>query len=217
MIGAGASSPLGPLLVLTDRTLCRRPLAQVVGAAVEGGALTVVLREKDLPDAGRAELAEQLRALVEPVGGRLVVAGPPLPQAAADRACDAVHLTAVDALPVPRPPLVGRSCHDPASVRRAAAEGCDWVTVSPVRATASKPGYGPALGLDGLAATTDCGVPVYALGGLTPDDAAACLSAGAAGIAVMGAVMRADRPDRVVANLLAALRPDRSVADGSPR
>ncbi len=94
MVGAGASSPLGPLLVLTDRTQCRRPLAQVVGAAVERGALTVVLRE-DLPDAGRAELAEQLRALVEPVGGRLVVAGPPLPHVAAALGADRVALGAV--------------------------------------------------------------------------------------------------------------------------
>ena len=95
MVGAGASSPLGPLLVLTDRTQCRRPLAQVVGAAVEGSALTVVLREKDLPDAGRAELAEQLRALVEPVGGRLVVVGPPLPHVAAAPGADRVALGAV--------------------------------------------------------------------------------------------------------------------------
>ncbi|MCU1692272.1 MAG: thiamine monophosphate synthase [Frankiales bacterium] len=185
---------LGRLLVLTDRTQCTRPLPDVVRAAVDGGARTVVLREKDLPDDDRTRLAEQLQALL-PGDGVLVLAGTRLPG-------DAVHLSASDAVPEPRPVLLGRSCHGAAEV--AAAGDCDWVTVSPVRLTASKPGYGPALGLDGLAACTG-GPPVYALGGLGPDDAAACLSAGAAGVALMGAVMRAAHPDRVVTDVLGAL------------
>ncbi len=188
------TGPLGPLLVLTDRTQCPRPLVEVVAAAVEGGARAVVLREKDLPAGERALVAADLASLLLPVGGTLVLAGTGL-------SGDAVHLSATDAVHVPRPSLLGRSCHDAASVRRAQDEGCDWVTASPVRLTDSKPGYGPALGVDGLAALTG-GVPVYALGGLGPDDVPACLAAGAAGVAVMGAVMRADRPDRVVADLL---------------
>jgi thiamine-phosphate diphosphorylase len=205
-------APLGPLLVLTDRSACVRPLPEVVAAAVQGGARTVVLRERDLPDVQRAALASELRSLLDPAGGRLVLAGPPLDAGTADDlAIGAVHLSAADEVPVPRPALVGRSCHDVASVGRAAAEGCDWVTVSPVRATASKPGYGPALGLDGLAALTWSGIPAYALGGLAADHAPGCLAAGAAGVAVMGAVMRADRPDHIVADLLASL------ALGDPR
>jgi thiamine-phosphate pyrophosphorylase len=190
--------PLGPLLVLTDRTQCRRPLVDVVAAAVDGGARTVVLREKDLPTAERQELADRLRSVLAPVDGTLVLAGTGLP-------ADAVHLSATDEVPAPRPALLGRSCHDRASVDRAGAQGCDWVTVSPVRLTASKPGYGPALGTAGLAALTD-GPPAYALGGLRPADARPCLDAGAVGLAVMGAVMRAERPDVVVAELLAELR-----------
>jgi thiamine-phosphate diphosphorylase len=192
-----SAAPLGPLLVLTDRQSCRRPLVEVVAAAVEGGARAVVLREKDLPVAERAALAAQLQAVLAPAGGVLVLAGTSL-------ADGPVHLAAADAVPQPRPALLGRSCHDAGEVARAAAEGCDWVTVSPVRLTASKPGHGPALGTAGLAALT-AGPPVYALGGLTADDVAPCLRAGAAGVAVMGAVMRAERPERVVRELLAAL------------
>jgi thiamine monophosphate synthase len=205
--GRGPGAPLGPLLVLTDRSQCRRPLPEVIAAAVDAGARCVVLREKDLPDPERLRLVQELGALLAPVGGRLVLAGPPLPGADVP----AVHLSAADDVPDPRPPLLGRSCHDLASVRRAAAQGCDWVTVSPVSSTPSKPGYGPALGRDGLAALTGCGVPSYTLGGVTAENAPACLTAGAAGVAVMGAVMRADRPDEVVAGLLARL------AEGAPR
>jgi thiamine-phosphate pyrophosphorylase len=154
--------------------------------------------EKDLPTAARAALAHELRSALAAVDGTLVLAGTGLPG-------DAVHLAADDEVPHPRPALLGRSCHDRASVDRAGEQGCDWVTVSPVRLTASKPGYGPALGTAGLAALTG-GPPAYALGGLTAADAGSCLAAGAVGVAVMGAVMRAARPDLVVGELLEALR-----------
>lgn len=62
--------------------------------------------------------------------------------------------------------------------------------VSPFAATASKPGYGPALGPAGLAALVPGGPPAYALGGVRPDDVRACLAAGAHGVAVMGPLMR---------------------------
>jgi thiamine-phosphate pyrophosphorylase len=153
---------------------------------VDAGARAVVLREKDLPDAERARLADALRAVLEPAGGVLVVAGPAA-------GSDLVHLAARDPFPDPRPAGVGRSCHSAAELARAAAEGADWVTLSPLRATASKPGYGPALGVGGLAALlrdVPGAPPAYALAGVRPADVADCTAAGAAGVAVMGAVMR---------------------------
>jgi thiamine-phosphate diphosphorylase len=170
------------LLVLTDRTRCAGSLVGTVAAAVAAGARAVVLREKDLPATERARLAAQLREVLEPVGGVLVVAG-------AVPGADAVHLAARDPFPDRRPALVGRSCHSPAEVLQATAEGCDWVFISPVFPTPSKPGYGPALGPDGLARLVAGGPPAYALGGVRPEDVAACRAAGAAGIAVMGGVM----------------------------
>jgi thiamine-phosphate pyrophosphorylase len=170
------------LVVVTDRRQASAPLPELVAGAVDGGARWVLLREKDLPRPERAELAARLREVLTPAGGRLIVAGPnPL-------GGDAVHLSAAD--PLVRAGLVGRSCHDPAELARLATE--DYVTLSPVFASPSKPGYEP-MGLDRfkqLCATA--GRPVLALGGIeTPAQAAACLEAGAAGIAVMGAVMRA--------------------------
>jgi thiamine-phosphate pyrophosphorylase len=173
------------LLVLTDRTQCRDGLVPAVAAAVDAGARAVVLREKDLPLPARLALATELAALLAPVGGTLVWAG-----LAGSAGAAAVHLSADDAFPSPRPAVVGRSCHGAADLRRARAEGCDHAFVSPVFLTASKPGYGPALGTAGLAQLVPLGPPVYALGGIGPDDVAGCLAAGARGIAVMGGVMR---------------------------
>jgi thiamine-phosphate diphosphorylase len=189
------------LLVLTDRSQCDgRPVKDVVAAAVDHGARAVVLREKDLPEAGCTRLADELRAVLEPVGGVLIRAG--LPGAGT---ADAVHLAARDPFPSPRPRLVGRSCHGAGELASARAQGCDYVFLSPVFPTPSKPGYGPALGVEGLARLVGGAPPVYALGGISPESVPDLLAAGATGVAVMGSVMR---DPRVVAAYLRMLPAD---------
>jgi thiamine-phosphate pyrophosphorylase len=183
--------------VLTDRAQAApRSLGEVVRGAVAGGAQAVVVREKDLTRVERLEIVAHLRSAV----GVLLVASDALIPA------DGVHLAVSDPMPDPRPALVGRSCHDPDEIARAVAQGCDYVTVSPVFASGSKPGYGPALGIDGLRGLA-CGadIPIYALGGVTPDRTRACLDAGAHGVAVMGEIMRAHDPAATVADLVTAI------------
>lgn len=176
----------------------------MVAAAVAGGARAVLLREKHLPRPERLALAAELATLLEAVGGLLLVASDPTVPSGG------VHLAATDPFPAGRIPtgrgdgggLVGRSCHSRADVVSAAGEGCDYVTLSPIHLTASKPGYGPALGTDALGGLP---LPTWALGGVEPANAAACVAAGASGVAVMGAVMRSRDPGKTVALLLEAL------------
>ena len=186
------------LLVLTDRTQCAGPLVETVATAVDCGARAVVLREKDLPEDARRELGEELRAVLDPVGGLLVHGG-----LSGSAGSEAVHLSGSDPFPAVRPRLVGRSCHSAEDLARADEEDCDLVMISPVFATASKPGYGPALGLDGLARLLRGAPRAYALGGIRALDVPGCLAAGAYGVAVMGAVMRDPRSAR---DYVAALR-----------
>nr|QLJ97960.1 thiamine phosphate synthase [Micromonospora carbonacea] len=191
-------TPAG-VVVLTDRWAARGALAQVVEGAVAGGVRWVVLREKDLPRAERAALAADLRPILAEAGGTLVVAGPdPL-------GGDAVHLPAAGPYPPPpRRSLVGRSCHDAAELARLTTE--DYVTLSPVYPSRSKPGYGPHLGPQGLGELIRAStVPVLALGGVeTPAQVRACVDAGAVGVAVLGAIMRAGDPAEAAATLTAA-------------
>jgi thiamine-phosphate pyrophosphorylase len=78
------------------------------------------------------------------------------------------------------------------------------VTLSPVYPTLTKPGYGPPLG-PARAATLAGAVPWLALGGVqSPQRAAECASAGATGIAVLGAVMRAADPEALTRALAEA-------------
>ncbi|WP_051670019.1 thiamine phosphate synthase [Bryobacter aggregatus] len=80
--------------------------------------------------------------------------------------------------------LVGVSCHSIEDVKRAEGEGADYVYLSPIFESLSKPGYGPALGLEVLAeAVRAVRIPVIALGGVNAQNEAACRQSGAAGIA----------------------------------
>lgn len=199
--------PVPRLLVLTDReqaSSAGRSLRPTVLDVAAAGAPAVLLREKDLGRRRRRNLATQLSAVTGGLGTALLLAGDP--ELAADVGVG-VHLAAADD-PVPADLrdqlLVGRSCHDRAEVEAAVTEGVDYVTVSPVATTTSKPGHGPPLGADGLADLVALAgeVPVLALGGVTPDNAAEFTTAGAHGVAAMGAVMRAEKPAAVVTRLL---------------
>ncbi len=193
--------------MLTDRRQAAHlGLVATVAAAVVGGARAVVLREKDLSRAERIELGCALVELLAPVDGTLLVAGGDVELATSIGALG-VHLAAADPFPTERAGLViGRSCHDVEELQAAVAEGVDYASMSPVFASLSKPGYGPVLGTAGLAeATSVTTVPVIALGGITPANVAGCLAARAAGVAVMGTIMRAENPTTATIALLAAL------------
>ena len=189
------------LLLVTDRHQAAAPLEQVVGEAIAAGARWIWLRDRDLPAAERRALAERLLALARPHGVRLTIGGDVA--LAAEISAGSVHLAANAPIASARArlgarALIGISAHSEADVAAAAAAGADYATLSPIFVTASKPGYGPALGVATLACAASHEVPVLALGGVTAERADLCLRAGAAGIAVMGEVMRAaERPGGV--------------------
>lgn len=179
------------VLLLTDRAQLPpgRGLVATVRACAAAGLTHVVVRELDLRPAHRRWVVAELAA----VEG-LTVLSSRLPVAAAA----GLHLAADQ--PGPAAGWFGRSCHDLEEVRRAAAEGAAYATLSPFAASASKPGYGPPVARGDYAG--DHGIPVLALGGIGPDNAAEARAAGAHGVAVMGCVMRAADPGAVVARLL---------------
>jgi thiamine-phosphate pyrophosphorylase len=197
--------PDPPLLVISDRAQARQPLAAIAEAAFRGGCRWFSLREKDLPAAERRALLAALVALGRRYGAA-VTAHEDIAAVTASGA-QGVHLPAGadPAAARARLPdaLIGASAHGAAEAASLLRRGADYVTLSPIFASASKPGYGPALGLDGLAAGIAAGAgAIIALGGITAANAPLCLAAGARGIAAMGEVMRAADPRREVERLL---------------
>jgi thiamine-phosphate pyrophosphorylase len=204
--------PDPPILVITDRRMAARPLAGVVGAALAGGCRWVLLREPDLGRDALIGLGRELMALGARHNALLSVSadiaaaasigagGIHLPQRLADAAtvAEARNVLGNDA-------LVGISCHSLAEAAAAQSLGADYVTLSPAFLTDSKPGYGPALGVETLATiATELDIPALALAGIGPENASAVRASGVAGIAVMGLVMRAHDPAAAFRDLQSA-------------
>lgn len=201
--------PVPPLLLATDRSQARLSLEDIVARACAGGCRWVSLREKDLPADEQITLARTLAPIAQRYGARLTLHGEPDLARAAD--LRGVHLSArgdaaaARAMVGPQA-LVGISVHSAAEAAALDPRVIDYAIAGPAYLTASKPGYGPALGADGLAAICHAApVPVVAIGGIEAENIGDVIKTGVAGVAVMGSVMRSAEPDKTIKDLLAAL------------
>lgn len=200
---AGLARPLpGPLLVITDRSQAEKPLVDIIEAALAAGCRWVSVREKDLSYEKRMAIVRDIFPLVRTFGGTLLVHA----DIDAGAHVDGVHLPAGGDVQGTRQRLgdkarIGLSCHTLDDVRNAI--GADYVTLGPFAETKSKPGYAPTLTITDLREASRLGVPVLALGGIDATNVVAVKNAGAAGFALMGSVMRSDKPGDVVRQMLA--------------
>ncbi len=202
--------PSPPLLVISDRRQATRPLLEIAEAVFRGGCRWFSLREKDLPPSEQRELLRAIVAVGRRCGATVTVHEDI--EAAVATGAGGVHLPGggdpAAARPLLPSGLIGVSAHAPQEAAAALAAGADYATLSPIFLTQSKPGYGPAVGLNALAeAALLAPGPVVALGGIDESNIAACLAAGAGGIAVMGEIMRAADPEEATRRLLAAFGP----------
>ncbi len=153
--------------------------------AVAGGATVVQLRLKDAPTRDVIEQGAPFRELP----ATFIVNDDV--EAAIALAADGVHLGQTDAgaeLALATGLLLGRSASTVEEAIEAEKEGAAYIGASPVWATPSKTDTAPALGLDGLAAICKAvSIPVVAIGSVDASNAADCIRAGAAGVAVIRA------------------------------
>jgi len=195
------------LLLVTDRHQARRPLADIVRAALSAGCRWVSVREKDLSDDDQIALVSTLLPVARRHGARLTLHG----DAALAKACgsDGVHLPAGSDPAASRAllgpdKLIGVSLHTVTEAEQIDRSVVDYAIAGPAFETPSKPGYGPEIGHKGLAEIARAApVPVLAIGGLNATRAAEVLASGPIGIAVMGSIMRAVDPGQEVKALLA--------------
>ena len=192
-------------MLVTDRHETRgRDLVDVVAAAVAGGVRLVQLRERDLPAAEVEALARRLLERLRGTGASLLVNGHP---ALALALGIGLHVSAAaPALASTKPALYGRASHDEVEVRRALADGVSYLVVGPVFPTGSKPGH-PGAGLEALSRLVAVAVPipVFAIGGITPERLGSVLAAGAHGAAVRTAILGAPDPARAAREFVRVL------------
>ncbi len=174
-------------------------LLETVEAALLGGVTAVQLREKSGTDLEIVQSADRLRELcTDHKAAFLLNDRVDLALAAG---ADGVHL-GVDDLPIPAARRlsgtdfwIGFSPDTDTGARSARLEGASYLGVGPVFGTASKSDAGPAIGLSLLKrriAVAD--LPVIGIGGIDASNAASVIKSGAAGVAVMSAILRAPDP-----------------------
>ena len=157
----------------------------VVARNLAVGVEWIQIRDKDLSARALFDLVTAAMKLPNPRGSKIIV------NTRADVAIAAgaagVHLpSGSPAARFWRQPgfMIGVSCHNLEELRRAEAEGADYAVFGPVFTPLSKSSVLEPRGLEGLAQAADAvRIPVLALGGVTPENTAACIAAGAAGIA----------------------------------
>jgi len=207
---------------VTDRAASRRPLAEAVAAAVAAGVDWVQIRERELPGAALLAHADELAAAARRARPEVRVLVNRRVDVAQAAGLDGVHL-GFDGMPpaaarelLGEEALVGCAGHAAEEVGALAAEGaCRYAHLAPVFAPLSKAGSRPPLGLDALHAGRAAAkgrLALIAQGGIDATRAAACVAAGADGVAVTGAVLDHDDPGAAAAALRHAL--DAAVREG---
>lgn len=198
--------------LITDRGQTRgRDLLWVVEQALAGGAPAVQLREKDLGGRELLALAEGVKKLCARYGARLLVNDRVDVALAVD--ADGVQLGGAS-LPVGAVRglvgdggLIGQSTHSLAEARAAERAGADFVLFGPVYFTPSKAAYGDPRGLEPLKEVVEkISVPVYAIGGVKPENIGAVKKTGARGVALISAVMGAAAPSAAAREIVGRLR-----------
>ncbi len=167
----------------------------------------VQLRAKHATDRTRIDWGHELRAITASTGSRLLV------NRRADVAqiigADGVHLPETG-LPIeqvrrhwPSLAVIGVSRHDRAGLVAAQEAGATYAFLSPVFAV---PGKNPPIGVEGFRrAIAGLRIPVFALGGIGPENVSLLLEAGAHGVAVCRAVYEANDPRIVIDALVRGL------------
>lgn len=179
----------------------------IIEAVLDAGAPCLQIRAKHLTDDALLRFATSVVERCHAAGARCLIND--RVDIALASGADGVHLGADD-LPVAAARrlagddfLIGATVRDPATARRLASDGADYLGVGPIHATETKAGLPPPLGLDGLRPVIDvAGIPVLGIGGITVARAQTVLASGAFGIAVVGAVYDAQDPAAAVRALL---------------
>lgn len=192
----------------TDREWLDR-LGRVARAIADQPVVRLQVRTKMAAPARRASLAARAREVIVASGGEALLDRTFLNGTTSDAIAAGYRGAHWPEVAIPAEPearagqlAVGASVHSSAALRAAEAAGAWFVLFGPVFDPRSKAGRG--VGLEALCGVANrARVPVVAIGGITPARVASCLSAGAAGVAVVTGVLRAPDPARTIAEYLA--------------
>ncbi len=206
-----AARPRPILCLVVDRRVSRQPLTEAVLGAARAGVDWLQLRERELEGAAWLDWAQELVEAGRSAHPSLRIIVNRRIDIALAIGADGAHL-GFDALEpcearglLGDSALIGVSAHTADEVAAAAGAGVSYAHLAPIFDPHSKPASRPALGPGTLREAAQHGVPLLAQGGIDAERARSSLAAGAAGVAVTGAILMADDPAQATAELREAL------------
>lgn len=191
------------IICVTNRTLCREDFLTRIERLAKAHPTAILLREKDLPEAAYIELAEKVLCICKNHDVSCIFHN-------YANAARGLHHTALH-LPLPALrtlsnddkkhfQILGSSCHSVADAKEAETLGCTYITAGHIFDTGCKKGL-PGRGLEFLQEVCTCvSIPVYAIGGICPENLASVKAAGAAGACIMSSAMTCEDTESFLAS-----------------
>jgi thiamine-phosphate pyrophosphorylase len=183
--------PLSGFCFITDRKASRLGLFQDVSDAIAGGASMVQYRDKGARLQGMLIVAQKLLSITKPAGVPLIINDEF--SVALQVGADGCHLGQSDfplheARRMMAGKIVGLTVHNAEEARRAEQGGANYIGASPIFPTGTKADAGKSIGLEGLREIRKATrLPIFAIGGITLQNAPSAIEAGADGLCAISA------------------------------
>jgi thiamine-phosphate pyrophosphorylase len=197
-------------LVTDRRQTGEKTLLEATEDALKGGVRAVQLREKDLGTKDLLRLAYEMRELTLKYDARLFINDRVDIAIAVD--ADGVHLgqKSIPPFAVRRFAarlIIGMSTHSLAEAQKAQRNGADFITLGPIFHTPAKSKYGEPLGLEVLEkVASEINIPIFAIGGITLENAREAIEHGAAGVSLIRSIYAAKEVKAAALKLFKALK-----------
>lgn len=188
---------MSDILCVTSRRLCRGDFLAQVEKVAEAKPAGIILREKDLSEEKYMALAEQVIIICRRAGVPCILHS--FPAAARQLHAKAIHLPLDQFLTMDEGDkasfrVIGVSCHSPEEALTAEKHGATYISAGHIFDTDCKKGV-PGRGLAFLEEVCKAvAIPVYAIGGISPENIETVRNAGAAGACIMSGLMQCEDP-----------------------
>jgi thiamine-phosphate pyrophosphorylase len=185
--------PNPPIMLITDAAQAVLPLEHVIDGALKGGCRWVLLRDINASDDALLKQAISIKKICATYNAKLFISRNVNVANAID--ADGIHFSSSQTISKNNNMIIGQSCHNANEIISAEKNGTNYITLSPVFETFSKPNA-TSLGLEKFKMLVgQTKKPVIALGGMNVERAKQSMGAGANGIAIMGDMMRSENPE----------------------
>lgn len=192
------------VICVTNRHLAGEDFLERIKKIASAKAAGIILREKDLPAAEYIDLAEKVQKICREAYIPLILHT--YVKAAKELGIRKIHLpwrefSALEQKERDWFEWIGVSIHKPEEAADAEKLGASFLVAGHIFATRCKKGK-PPRGTDFLKEIcSNAVIPVYAIGGIGPENAAFCMEAGAKGVCLMSSLMQTEHPEQLIRQL----------------